>query len=67
MYVVLFGLRTRVFGLLGLNGFDAPKVGLWGVHVGRSSSTRGARSQESAAVSIVALCVGGFGWLLQGY
>jgi hypothetical protein len=30
---------------LGLDGFDAHKVGLWGVHVGRSSSIRGARSQ----------------------
>jgi hypothetical protein len=32
---------------LGLDGFDAHKVGLWGVHVGRSSSIRGARSHSS--------------------
>jgi hypothetical protein len=31
---------------LGLHGFVAPEVGLWGVRAGRSSSTRGGRSQD---------------------
>jgi hypothetical protein len=39
--------KTLIFGHLGLDGFDAHKVGLWGVHVGRPSSTRGARSQSA--------------------